>query len=107
MIYWLPPVVMLPVYLVIGWQLAVHELPAVWAWAREEWYSEDLQRENVCKQTIRIFFFWPVIFASGAIRSRFDQFIDAGDPVGLAAKVADRDRRIAQLEHDLGIRDRP
>ena len=107
MIYWLPPAVSLMIYLVVGWQIAVHEIPVAWTRAREEWYSEDLQRESVCWQTIRVFFLWPVIFTVRRIRRRFDQAIDAGDPVALAAKVAERDQRIAQLERDLGIKDRP
>jgi hypothetical protein len=123
MIYWLPPVVMLPIYLVIGWQIAMHELPALWEEARRTeidaypnllaacpWRAPGMlaaARSQVRDRTMGLIFFWPVIFAARAVQGRFDQAIDAGDSVGLAAKVAERDQRIAQLEHDLGIKDRP
>jgi hypothetical protein len=123
MIYWLAPAVGLTAYLFIGWRLAIRRLPALWEEARRteiDAYPNILAacpyrapsmlaaaRSQVRDRTMGLIFFWPLIFTARAVRGRLDQAIDAGDSVGLAAKVAARDRRIAQLERDLGIKDRP
>jgi hypothetical protein len=111
MIYWLIAAASLTAYLFVGWRIAMNQLPAAWTRARKEWHAEDMRRGSVRGQTTAVLFFWPLVLTARAIRGHLDQVIDARDPVALAAKITERDRRIAQLERDLGYtpvdKDRP
>jgi hypothetical protein len=91
-------------YLFAGWRIAMSQLPRAWETARQTWYAEDNIRSSVREQTWCMAFFWPLIMPSRVLSRRMDARIDRGDPVALARKVADRDRRIAQLERELGIK---
>jgi hypothetical protein len=117
MIYWLTTAVFsaiaLTIYLFIGWRIATIQLPVTWAKARY-WDAGGDLHVAVRWRTAAIVLFWlPFLIGrviralAGRVLGRVDQVLDAGDPVALAAKVAERDRHIAQLERDLGIKDRP
>jgi hypothetical protein len=89
-------------YLLAGWRIAVSQLPRAWAVARRDWPEARSQRGSVKAMTFFMFLGWPYYLAYLRISARLGEVADAGDPVALAAKVAERDRRIAQLERELG-----
>jgi hypothetical protein len=92
------------VYLLWGWHLAMTQLPVSRAIAFAEWSSERSRRSSLRQQTACIALFWPLMMPFRVARTRLDEAIDGRDPVALAAKVAERDRYIAQLEREAGIR---
>lgn len=94
----------LAAYLAAGWHIARKRLPRAWAKARENWHFDNSIRSSVRWQTIGTCLVWPAVLLWCAIAARMDQVIDAGDPVELERKIRDRDRRIAQLEREAGIR---
>lgn len=91
-------------YLLAGWRIAMKHLPQSRAQAIQAWSSEQNRRESVRARTACILFFWPFIMTVRAACGRLDEAIDSRDPVALAAKVAEKDRYIAQLEREAGIR---
>lgn len=91
-------------YLFTGYRIAIRQLPQAWAIARQVWSGDGTYtRGSVRQQTGCMIFFWPLILLGRRVRLRMDVLIDTGDPVALARKVAERDKRIAQLERELGI----
>jgi hypothetical protein len=91
-------------YLTAGAAIARRHLPRAWAKARDFWCESGNIRGSVKAQTIAMFLLWPVMLAGLAVTGRLDHVIDAADPVMLARKIGERDRRIAQLEREAGIR---
>lgn len=90
-------------YLFAGWRIAMSQLPRAWAAAREAWSTPDIIRSSVKYRTCFTIFFWPIVMPYRLASAGMDGLIDSGDPVELARKVADRDRRIGQLERELGM----
>lgn len=91
-------------YLAMGWWLAMRDLPQAQIRARRHWHYNDTIRSSVKEQTVSMCLVWPVLSPLRAFSCRLDEAIDARDPDLLAAKVAERDQRIAQLERELGMR---
>lgn len=91
-------------YLLTGWRLAVRDIPQAWVRARRDWLEETNQRGSVKIQTAGMFLFWPALTVARMMSDRLGRVVDAGDPKRLAAQIAERDRRIAELESELGIR---
>jgi len=92
-------------YMAAGYYAALRNLPRAWGKARDSWYGiDDTVRTSVKGQTIAMFTLWPayltLIFAS----DRLSRFVEAADPEVAAEKIRQQERRIAQLERDLGIR---
>lgn len=91
-------------YLVIGWTLAMRDMPNAWSRARREWAIEEHVRDSVRAQTLLLVFGWPVLFPLGEFLSRLDSAMTERDPRVLKRRLDERDRRIAELERELEIR---
>lgn len=90
-------------WLAAGRAIALRRMPAIWRKARAAWHFEDSIRGSVRGQVVCTVIAWPLVLLTAAVTVRIDRMADQGDPVELRRKVAERDRRIAQLERDLGI----
>lgn len=89
-------------YLFFGWVAALRNLPRAWAEAREH-ASYDMTG-SARARTLLMFLFWPFYIPGRAIGTVFFHVVDAGDPEVVAKKMREQQKRIDQLERDLGIR---
>lgn len=94
-------------YFAAGWRIAVNRLPKAWAIARREWSSEDTIRGSVKEQTVCMTLSWPIYLTWCAVSDRLGEVTEHADPVSLAAKIRERDARIAELERELGVGRKP
>ena len=90
-------------WLAAGMAIARRRMPVIWRKARAAWHFEDSIRGSVRGQVACTVIAWPVVLLTAVLTTRIDRLADQGDPVTLARQVAERDRRIAQLERELGI----
>jgi hypothetical protein len=90
-------------YSAAGVSLARWDRPAAWARARKDWHFEDSQRGSVRTQLICMLLFWPLLITVRMVLRKLDAFADAGDPRALREALAARDRRVRELERELGI----
>lgn len=96
-------------YFTVGFTWSRRMLPKWWEIARREWRSyswdddEDSthQRSSVKEQFFWKAVTWPVFLTIHTID--LDRVIDSGDPRKLEARLKERDRRIDELERELGM----
>jgi hypothetical protein len=93
----------LAIYHTLGWHLARRDLPNAWRRARTDWHSGEVIKESVRAQTMCMILLWPVLAPARSLWGRFAQTVDATDPRERERKLAEREKRIAQLERQLGI----
>jgi len=92
-------------YFLFGWLAAVRNLPRAWTEARKQWRGmEDTAKESVIGRTICMFLFWIFYLPGRAVSTFICHVVDAGDPKVLEDKVREQNRRIRELEKELGIR---
>jgi len=91
-------------YLATGWHLARKRLPQAWANARDRWTIPEYARSSVRWQTAWMILFWLVLLPCRSLMAHADQVLAAGDPQELERGIRERDRRIAELERETGIR---
>jgi hypothetical protein len=91
------------VHLVVGVRVAAGKSPAMWAAARERWTINEYVRSSVRARTLAMVLLWPALLPLGWLSGQLDQFADQGDPRLIREQVRQRDRRIAELERELGI----
>jgi hypothetical protein len=86
-------------YFVVGYLLAVRDMPDLWARARKSWSTEDTQRSSVHMASAMTFLFWPFRWPFVLLFNTADRV----DPQRLQEEVEERDRKIADLERQLRI----
>lgn len=94
-------------YFAVGWSLAKWDMPRVWTAARGEWSHDSSARESVVMCSLLTLAFWPVRLPLVLLWRSISHAVDRNDPsvveADLRQQVDDRDRRITQLERELGI----
>lgn len=89
-------VLALAAYLLIGWRVAVRDIPNAWTRARRSWYGTTA-RQSVQAQTFALILFWPVL---GPVRW-MEHTIDENDPKAVQERLTAQERRTAELEAEL------
>jgi hypothetical protein len=85
-------------YLITGWRIALARRAVFWAKARKAWTLHDLITSSVRWQFIGMVLLWSIWLPMQALSRSIDGTVTAADPVELASKAAERERRIADLE---------
>jgi hypothetical protein len=120
----------LVLYLVIGFLAARWQLPRIWARVRKEssgsflspevqdrMYRDELQPRVRHRMVVNALI-WPWALPASIITSNLNKVVDRGDPVWEARrltgqlaererKLAERSRRVKELEQELGIASDP
>lgn len=98
-------------YFTIGFAWSRRMLPKWWEIGRREWRAYGLSDDGVtsreARESVKQQYFWkavcwPIFAATHLIN--LDRVIDSGDPVKLKREADQRERRIRQLERELGIK---
>ncbi len=90
-------------YFACGVYWAKRDLPRAVERAREDWHYENSIRESVRIQTACMILFWPAVFMVRAFSSAVDAAASRVDPEKLKQEIAERDKKIAEMERELGI----
>lgn len=86
-------------YLAIGFHWSKKMLPTWWEKARAEWKIESNIRWAVREMYVSGIWFWP----SRMISANADRLINQHDPERAERELKARDKRIKELERELGI----
>jgi hypothetical protein len=91
-------------YFWVGWALARRDLPNAWQRARKEYAGlEYSTRSSVMEQTVAMALFWPLAIPIRRAHGFVTNAVEQGDPKVQAAKIAEQQAYIRQLERELGI----
>jgi hypothetical protein len=86
-------------YFAAGVLTCRRRLPIIWKHARREWSGIDSYvRSSVRWRIIGTVLAGPVLLLAVDFGGRLDRFAEGGDPKILAAKLREREQRIAELE---------
>jgi len=95
--------VYLAAYFSIGWYLARRDLPRAWAAARKEYTKEKYVLARVKEDTTATLFFWPVVLPVRAFGGAVEKTAVEHDPREKDRRIREQEKRIAELERELGI----
>lgn len=90
-------------YISLGWYFAIQDLPNAWNRAREAWDFEDMRKSSVKTQTVGTVFLWPYLKPYRALNNKLERLVTAYDPNEIVKRYHEAEKRIQQLEKELGI----
>ena len=105
MISWLIFFVLIFGYLAAGRHLARIKAPRMHRKAAANWGTPDNVADSVKTQALCWLLLWPAMLIGGAFSDYGDHIVEQDDPKRLKRLIEERDRRISELERELGIGD--
>jgi hypothetical protein len=92
-------------YLAAGRHLAKIKAPRMHRKAEAAWGAPSNVADSVKAQALCWLLLWPAMLIGATISDLGDHIVEVDDPKRLKRLIGERERRIKELEHELGIGD--